>query len=188
MRRVARARAVLATVLAMTVGLLAGCERVYPDDSSQPSTSMAPCAGSPAATVELGVPYRGHAPAMIVTNGDPLYFSARGFRTGQAFDGEPRTTLFVGPEDKPPFYDSARAEVTTPITRQVTVHEERPSKLDLPAGRYWVWTRDDVHVVAISCTSRGVTGSAAPVGPSFSECPPSDRAADDTCADKQWQR
>lgn len=141
------------------------------DDGSAPAAttsttgSPTPPCGEGVSRAELGFPYRGGPTALFTTVGGDLVVTARRFEHGGTFDpapGQGVTTVFVGPEDRPPTFDEQRNVVTNSIV-ELTVWEGQPTSLKLPGGRYWVWSSTGGDLVIASCSEAGVT-DPSPVG------------------------
>jgi len=117
-----------------------------------------PC-GEGLARVELGFPLRGGPTASFTTTGGDLYVTARRFEHGGPFDpapGEGSTLGFFGPQERQPSYDEQR-NVVTNVLVETRVLENRFSKFELPAGRYWAWTSNGGDLVVVSCARDGVS-------------------------------
>lgn len=151
--------------LLAAVVMAAGCGLGgRPDAHPTPRASTGPpCAGTPAASTELGSPFRDSSPARFQTDGGPLFITARHFSHGGLFeDLAPRSTaVYIGPEAAPPSYDPQRGTVT-PLTIQLRVVEDEWVAFQIPDGRYWLLTSAGGDLEIVSCTPDGVTGQAPP--------------------------
>jgi hypothetical protein len=156
---------VLIALLAGAAALsLVGCTPGGRTGHAVPSP-IPPCGSGPAVTVALGDPYRGtRPPAHFQTSGGPLYLTAHGFNHGGVFDPDRASTAFsIGPADTPPSYDTQRGTVT-PLAAGLSVKEGSYGRIELPAGRYWLWSSNGGGVEIVSCTPGALTGTPVPAG------------------------
>lgn len=123
----------------------------------RPEAVVPTCAEQPLSQVELGSPSRGTEGAEFETTGAPMFVTARRFEHGGPFDpAVGRTAIWVGPSSHPPTLNEHTGEVGG-TTLQTTVTEGTYSRLDLPAGRYWLWSSTGGDIVLIGCSSNALT-------------------------------
>jgi hypothetical protein len=123
---------------------------------AQNPTSSIPCA-QPATTTEDLRSYLGTSPATFTTDGTALYVLLTKFEHGGLFD--PKTgasEAYFGSTDALPSWDAQRNIVTNTI-KQDSVTENRPLRVDLPAGSYWIWVSNFPVIQLISCTAKALT-------------------------------
>jgi hypothetical protein len=121
------------------------------------SSTTLPCDGAPVSVAELGSPYRTGPTAEFTTTGGVLFVTARRFEHGGVFDPERGVTaIYIGPAAKPPTWDQER-NVVSNVSKTITVQEKEYSQLNLPPGRYWLWTSTGGDIQVSSCQSGGVT-------------------------------
>jgi hypothetical protein len=142
-------------------GLLAitGCHQ---PPASRPKVSEPPqpppCSGSALTQAYVARPYFQREPGEFTTDGSELHFSAYGFNSGNVFDSLMQSTeVFVGPASTPPTYDEATG-VVTPFTKTFKARPERYTAVELPAGRYWIWSTSPFpNIEILACTANAVT-------------------------------
>ena len=149
---------------------LAGCgDRGRTDDRASASpgatngdrTELAePCPGA-GATVELGSPYRGEQFAEFDAQGGTVYVTVRRYQKGGVFDPEVASSrIYIGPIDQPPTADQQSGRVSNVLV-ETSVVEGTWSAVDLPVGRFWLWTSNGTGVEVRSCEQDGVSGAKA---------------------------
>jgi hypothetical protein len=115
-----------------------------------------PCPDGDGTALDLGDPYRGQEAAEFDTDGGRVWVTARAFPSGGMFDPDVgRTRISVGPASTAPVYDEQAGRVLGPEA-EVDVVEATWSALDLPAGRWWLWSSTGGDVRVRSCTDGGV--------------------------------
>lgn len=155
--------------LAMVVTTLAafsGCSR--DSQVSIATTPLRPSAsvGCPISQVQnLGRPFRGSKTvAKFTTDGNPLVISAADFeKSGWVTSGKRSTEVDIGPDTSPPTYDELTG-IVTGATSRVSVEEGALVHVQLPAGRYWIWSTNSAALQLHSCTPDNPT-SVEPSSP-----------------------
>ena len=127
-----------------------------------PTEQLMPCGGHPVETIELGSPYLTNPTAEFTTVGGLIYFAARRFEYGGIFgSSRASTAIYTGLSDNPPSWDSQR-NIVSNVYQQISVLEKDYGQLDLPAGRYWLWSSAGGDIVLYSCQA-GVLSEPKPV-------------------------
>ncbi len=142
----------------LPVLLLAACSSSPDGHRPSPATtpSTVPC-GEGLGRVELGSPYLGGPTGNFTTDGSPFYVSARRFEHGGPFDpAKGSTAVYLGPADHPPTWDQQR-NVVSDTAAEIHVDENDFTRVDLPGGRYWLWSSNGGDLVVVTCTAGGVT-------------------------------
>ena len=148
------------------LALFSGCSRDS-QGSIETSTLLRPGASAecPIPQVQnLGRPFRGSKTvAKFTTDGNPLVISASDFeKSGWVTSGKRRTEVDIGPDTSPPSYDELTG-IVTGATSHVSVEEGALVQVQLPAGRYWIWSTNSAALQLHSCTPANPTA----IEPSF---------------------
>jgi hypothetical protein len=94
--------------------------------------------------------------AEFTTIGGTLFVTAYGFSHGGILDPEVAgTAIYFGLADQPPTWD--RQTNPSNLQAEIFVVEDDFTKVDLPAGRYWVLTSNGANVAIVSCEEDGVS-------------------------------
>lgn len=144
------------------------CTPGNPDDPKPSASSAAPpCTGNHASRTKLGDTPRDLAPkaAQFDTSGGALHITAYAFSHGGLFDpAKGRTSIYIGPVDRPPTYDAQRSTVA-PLTLETAVDEDDWVTVELPAGRYWLLTSNAATIDLVSCNGTITGYPISPAGP-----------------------
>jgi len=90
-----------------------------------------------------------------------VYVTVRTYEKGGIFDPEVGASgIYIGPIDQPPTADQQSGRVSNVLV-ETTVIEGTWSAVDLPAGRFWLWTSSGTDVAVRSCEDAGVSGAVA---------------------------
>ncbi len=136
------------------VVLLAACAEDQ-DPTASPTVAADPCPDG--TTLNLDDPYRTGPQALFSTGGDEVWVTARSFSHGGIFDPEVgRTAVYIGTEANPLTYDQQSGQVANVVV-QTSVEEGTWSAVELPKGRYRLWSTTGGDVWVRSCQPDGVT-------------------------------
>ena len=149
-------RLVLGACLAL-LPALGGCSDPR-DPGGQTGDRQGASCPAPVVT-DLGIPFRGARTAFFRTSGGELRIGVSGLGDS-LFGAVTQTGVDIGPGRHAPEVDRASNRVRGAI-RSVTVHEDRPTSVDLPAGSYWLVSSNGGRIELRTCP--GVTVSE--VGP-----------------------
>jgi len=140
-------------------------------DWSSDTPDETPQCGAAATQLALGSPYRGvNSPASyFTTDGSDIFISARHFEHGGFLDSETGVaSIWIGDAATPPTYDEQSGQVANTKV-SVPVREGKHKRIQLPKGRYWLWTSIGGDVVVASCgilSGQQPGGETAPTIPS----------------------
>ena len=127
-----------------------------------PIEQLMPCGGFPVETIELGSPYLTNPTAEFTTTGGFIYVVARRFEHAGIFGSlRGSTAIYTGLANNPPSWDSQK-NIVSNIYQQISVLEKDYGRLDLPAGRYWLWSSSGGDIVLYSC-QEGILSDPKPV-------------------------
>ena len=131
--------------------------KIFPPGPPAPTTQLLPCDGNPASQVELGYPHEGGPVAEFVTSGEPIYVIARRFEHSGIFGSfRGSTAINIGNVAILPSYDERRNTITNSF-KNISIKEKDFGEVDLPAGRYWLWSSAGGDIVVYSCDPNGVS-------------------------------
>lgn len=112
-----------------------------------------PACGTNVTQIALGSPYDGQTnrTAYFATDGSDLYVSARHFEHGGYLDPKIGVTrISIGDAAATPIFNEQTGQVEN-TKLELTVHEGKHKKAQLPAGRYWLWSSTGGDIVMESC-------------------------------------
>lgn len=153
-----------AVVVAVATGL-ASCVPVT-DPTQVPglvAVTAPPCSPDELTTVALGkTDAMGDRYVTFSTGGTGVWVSAKNFSHSGLFGSSPGSTwVYVGGQDRPPYYDTRIAQVAND-TAGVMALEGYWSWLSLPPGDYWLEMGLDLDAVIASCEPNGITAPGSP--------------------------
>jgi len=152
-------------VLAVAVTVIAamGCGFTG-RDGAQPAASEPPPCGGNGVTVHLGTPTQFQAPraAEFTTDGEAFYLTAYDFETDFLLNRRPEGVVYYGPAGTTPTFDHQRGILVPAPTTEARVSENRYTKMQLPAGTYWVFSTRGPKIDIICCTPGAITGKPQP--------------------------
>lgn len=101
--------------------------------------------------------FRGTIPASFSTDGSEFLVLVSDFEHGGFFDPDVgRSAVYFGPTSAPPSWDRQR-NVVSNVVLQLTATEVVPMRVNLPAGRYWIWVSNFPDLKLVGCTPGAVT-------------------------------
>ena len=143
-------RLVLGACLAM-LPALGGCSDPRGSGGQEDDPRGASCP-TPVVT-DLGIPFRGARTAFFRTSGGEVWIGVS--ELGDSLFGKvTQTGVDIGPGPHPPEVDRVSNRVSGAV-RSVTVHDDRLTLVDLPAGSYWLVSSNGGRIELRTCP--GVT-------------------------------
>lgn len=130
--------------------------RVVPPVDPMPKEQLMPCQGNPASFVELGSPYLTKPVAEFTTAGGEIYVIARRFEHGILLPEKGGSGIYIGHLNQFPVWNKQTSEITN-VYKKIIIKEKDYGALNLPAGRYWLWSSSGGDIVVYSCEEGGVS-------------------------------
>lgn len=138
----------------VAVVLLAACAGDQ-DPTDSPTVAADPCPDG--TTLDLDDPYRTGPQALFSAAGGEVWVTARSFSHGGIFDPEVGlTTIYIGTEAEPLIHQQQSSRVDNAVVK-THVEEGTWSSVELPEGRYRLWSSTGGDVWVRSCQPDGVT-------------------------------
>lgn len=139
----------------MAAAVLAGCGSPDPN-RSPPTTSPPPRPCATLTSVSLGKPGPDGPAAQFRAPGGSLLIAASGFdHTSPLSPDIGSTEVSIGVPTAPPDFDPRAGTVHNALWR-LTVHEDRPTQVNLPSGVYWLVTSNTVEIGVTPCGPKGI--------------------------------